>query len=67
MTNYPQISPVGKKIISLLDQKKQTQEWLAVQVDVSSAYISQIVSGARTNPTLKITRRVEEVLNEKIW
>lgn len=59
--------PSGQRILNALDRTQQTQDWLALQVNVSPSYISKIIHGCKTNPSLRVAQKIEEVLNEKIW
>lgn len=61
--HFPINKPTVAQLISLaLEEKKMTQKQLAEEVGVSPSRISDYVSG-RTEPTLKIARRLCQSLH----
>lgn len=61
--HFPINKPTVAQLISLaLEEKKMTQKQLAEEVGVSPSRISDYVSG-RTEPTLKIARRLCHTLH----
>ena len=61
--HYPMGKPTVAQLIELsLEEKQMTQKQLAQEVGVSPSRISDYVSG-RSEPTLKVARRLCQTLN----
>lgn len=62
-THYPIAKPTVAELIELsLEEKGMTQKQLAKEIEVSPSRINDYVSG-RSEPTLKIARKLCQVLN----
>ncbi len=64
---HPETSTEGAKIMDALERLGQNKGWLADQADITPAYVSLLIRGKRTNPTIKVIKRIEAVLNANIW
>jgi len=49
---------------NLLARKHLSQNWLALKLDISSGYMSQLLNGERC-PSPKIRKKIENIFQEK--
>ena len=53
----------GDAIRRMLARKNMSQNWLAMKVQTSSGYISQLITGTR-NPSAKMRTKILEILRD---
>jgi len=52
----------AKNLLRILARKNKSQNWLAYRMEISSGYISQLITGAR-RPSPKMRERFLQVLD----
>jgi len=53
----------GDAIRRLLARKNMSQNWLAMKVETSSGYMSQLITGTR-NPSAKMRNKILDILED---
>lgn len=57
---------IGINIVNILNEKNISVYKLAEESKVSNSYLSEIINGKKSNPSIKILKRIADVLGVSI-